>query len=464
MTGSIAHSANLESKIPNWMVWVQCIAFVVLYAVWILPEIVGFRNTALVVGALFGAYSIYQYRELLLQKAAIPIWLIIALFIWATFHLFFLSPNFPLQYIEYFRIWKYAAIGAVMAIGLGLSLINTNSKKSSRYWGVIYFGLCTPVIIYLIKYSLSNYGAVLGINVPLSLRVYDWSQPFYVPKTDYVAFCLPALSVALGLLLNLSQDSTRWSFKGYLNLTTQVSVIGATLFLFIAQNIKNGIVYTALLFIFFGATFFFGKGSRLSWQKILAALVIFSVLIAAIAFNIQKNDSWRTLLADSIVAVQLEKYPHWRDAAKFGYPLNEYGTTVSITNYERAAWATVGLKLSLDNPMGYGLVEDSFAKMAKARWPDVGANLSHSHSGWLDVILGIGYPGFLLILCALLIALKNSLSIKQPWAILACWPLLTNILLWCTTEVSATVTFAALILWICLSAALNLEKLKFSKN
>ena len=55
MTGSIAQSANLESKIPNWMLWVQCIAFVVLYAVWILPEIVGFRNTALVVGALFGA-------------------------------------------------------------------------------------------------------------------------------------------------------------------------------------------------------------------------------------------------------------------------------------------------------------------------------------------------------------------------------------------------------------------------
>ena len=216
-----------------------------------------------------------------------------------------------------------------------------------------------------------------------------------------------------------------------------------------------------MLFIVFGATFFFGRGSRLSWKKMLAASVIFSVLIAAIAFNIQKNDSWRTLLADSIVAVQLEKYPHWRSAAKYGYPLNEYGTTVSITNYERAAWATVGIKLSLNNPMGYGLVEDSFAKMAKARWPDVGANLSHSHSGWLDVILGIGYPGFLLIFGALLLTLRSAKSAVQPWSILIFWPLLANLLLWCTTEVSATVTFAALIFWICLGAGLSSVQMKF---
>ncbi len=458
MKESINQSSQIVSKIPNWMIWVQCTAFMVLYAVWILPEIVGFRNTALAVGAVFGAYSMYQYRERFLHKSAIPIWLIVALFIWATFHLVLIGENFSLQYIEYFRIWRYAAIGSVMAIGLGLSLINANPKESPRYWLAIYIGLCSPIIIYLIKYSLSNYGELLGINVPPSLRVYDLSQPFYVPKTDYVAFCLPTLSISLGLLLNLNHVSGRWHSKNYLNLAANISVIIATLFLFIAQNIKNGIAYAAMLFVFFGCLFFFRKGSVLSWKKLLAALIIFLVLITAIVFNIQKNDSWRTLFADIKVAVQLEKYPHWRDAGKYGYPLNEYGTTVSITNYERAAWATVGIKLSLDNPMGYGLVEDSFAKMAKIQWPDVGKNLSHSHSGWLDVILAIGYPGFLLIILSLLIAIKNALYIQQPWVNLAFWPLLTNLLLWCTTEVSATVTFAALIFWICLGGSLSQNK------
>jgi len=454
MTAAITQFIKADSRMPGWMIWVQCVAFVVLYAVWILPEIVGFRNTALVVGAVFGLYAIYQYRELFLAKSALPIWLIIALFAWTTFHLFFLSPNFPLQYIEYYRIWKYAAIGAVMATGLGLSLIHSKAHESKRYWYVIYFGLCTPIIIYLIKYLLSTYGAELGLYIPLSLRIYDSSQPFYVPKTDYVAFSLPAFSLALGLLLNLSKISTQWNYKEYVSLAVQISVIAATLFLFVAQNIKNGIAYAAMLFIIFVILLFFCKDSKFSWKKLVAILIIFSVMTIAIAINVKKNNTWMTILADAKIAVQLEKYPHWKDSTKYGYPLNEYGTVVSITNYERAAWAYVGVKLSLDNPLGYGLIEDSFAKMAKARWPDVGNNLSHSHSGWLDVVLAIGYPGFFLIIFALFLALKNAILIKKPWTNLAFWPLLANLLLWCTTEVSATVTFAALIFWICLGASL----------
>ena len=452
MTGSIAQSANLESKIPNWMLWVQCIAFVVLYAVWILPEIVGFRNTALVVGALFGAYSIYQYRESFLQKAAIPIWLIIALFIWATFHLVFIGPNFPLQYIEYFRIWKYAALGGIMATGLGLALIRS---LSNQYWSVIYFGLCTPFITYILKFALTWYGQAYGADIPAALKVYDSSQPFYVPKTDYVAFCLPAFSIALGLLIRLFDIQGSWRLKDFLNLAIQILVIGGTLFLFSAQNIKNGMVYAAMLFIIFGIIFFAGHLSKLTWRKIVGIVIAFAILISAIALNVKKNDSWRTLIADTKVAIQLEKYPHWKDAAKYNYPLNEYGTMVSATNYERAAWAYVGLKLAFENPLGYGLVEDSFAKMAKAQWPDVGSNLSHSHSGWLDVVLAVGFPGFFLILGALLLAIKNSFLLKGEYGtLLVFWPLLANLLLWCTTEVSATVTFAALIFWISLAGGL----------
>ena len=459
MTGSNTQSSQMESKIPSWVVWVQCIAFVVLYAVWILPEIVGFRNTALVVGALFGTYSIYQYRESFLQKAAIPIWLIITLFIWATFHLVFIGPNFPLQYIEYFRIWKYAALGGVMAIGLGLALIQS---QSNQYWGVIYFGLCMPFIIYILKFALTWFGQAYGADIPAALKVYDSSQPFYVPKTDYVAFCLPAFSIALGLLIRIPDIQGSWRLKDFLNLAIQILVIGGTLFLFSAQNIKNGIVYAAMLFIIFGMIFCAGHISNLTWKKIVGIVIASAILISAIVFNVQKNESWRTLIADTKVGFQLERYPNWKDTDKLGYPMNEYGTSVSGTNYERASWAYAGLKLSLENPLGYGLIEDSFAKMAKARWPDLGSTLSHSHSGWLDVTLAIGYPGILIMLGALLTTLKNARSAVHPWATLIFCPLLANLLLWCTTEVSATVTFAALIFWICLGAGLSLTQTKSS--
>jgi hypothetical protein len=204
MSASKTSSSYRESLLPDWVVWMQCIAFVVLYAVWILPEIVGFRNTALVIGAILGLYSLYKSRQVLLQKQALALWLILALFAWITFHLFFLSQNPALSYVEYSRIWKYTALGAIMAAGLGLSLIQSNPIQSKYYWCFIFFGLCTPVLIYLLKYLLSTYGVEAGFNIPASLRVYDKSQPFYVPKTDYVAFCLPAFSIALGQLLYLS--------------------------------------------------------------------------------------------------------------------------------------------------------------------------------------------------------------------------------------------------------------------
>ena len=175
--------------------------------------------------------------------------------------------------------------------------------------------------------------------------------------------------------------------------------------------------------------------------------------------HIQENDSWKTLVADTRIAFQLDKYQHWKYAGAQGYPNNEFGKMVSITNYERVAWFKVGLQLASQNPWGYGLIEDSFKKMAKARWPEVSPNLSHSHSGWLDVVLALGFPGFLCILMSLIIAIKQSSGICEPWRGLVFWPLMANLLLWCTTEVSSTITFAVLIFWISWGAGLTLIKL-----
>ena len=80
-------------QIPIGVIFLQCLTFVVLYSVWILPEIAAWRNTSLVIGAALGLYVSYQYRFLLLNKEALPIWLIVMLFIWASFHLLFLSQN-----------------------------------------------------------------------------------------------------------------------------------------------------------------------------------------------------------------------------------------------------------------------------------------------------------------------------------------------------------------------------------
>ncbi len=463
-------SALNQSKpvIPAWLIWIQCIAFVVLYAVWILPEIVGFRNTALVIGALAGLYPIYQYRTALCTKRAIPIWLIVALFAWATFHLLFLSHDYTAQLLEYKRIWKYAAIGAIFAFGLGLSLISTSNAASingdqvrvTPYWGMIFFGLSTPVLIYLLKYVVTTYGPVLGIQAPAYLQIYHRSQDYYIPKTDYVAFCLPLLAVALSRVQKILTSYSSLMKQEYLTLALYLAAIVATLFLFYSQNTKNGIVYATLCIVIFVLQLLNGGRRGKVWQKLLLVFVCMGWLMAAIYLHAQKNDSWRLFMADAKIALQTTQYQQWKYSGAQGYPNNEFGQMVSPTNYDRMAWSIIGLQLAIQNPFGYGLVEDSFKKMSNDRWPESSPNLSHSHSGWLDLILAVGFPGFICIISALLMCLVLTNGCFQPWKDLVGWVLVSNAMLWITTEVAATVTLPALIFWICLSAGLIFPKIK----
>jgi hypothetical protein len=442
-----------QIHIPNWIIGMQCLAFIVLYAVWGIPETMGFRNTALITGAVFSLYPIYQFRHLFFQKTAIPIWLLIMLFIWAVLHLLLLAQDPAQQQLEFRRIWRYAAIAVIFAIGLGLSLANAQTNKN-RWWALIYFGLCCPVLIYLLKYVLTVYEVQLGIQVPAELKIYFGSQMHYIPKTDYVAFCLPVLALALGRIKNIL-SSKEFEWKQLLGVAIHFLLIFATLFLFYIQDAKNGMMHSAILFLMFGATLILIRLSPVHfWRNILIFLMAVCIFIVALYPHVKKNDSLRYLLADTKIAVQLDKYPEWQRGGEHGLPNNEFGKPVSHTNYVRVAWFLFGSQLAIEHPLGYGLIETSFDKRMKAKGFDIRPH-RQSHSGWMDMLLAIGFPGFLLVMASLLIAMRNSKWMESPYKDIAFWCLLANLLFWWTTEVAATVTFPLLLFWIALASGLS---------
>lgn len=456
--------------IPSPLIWAQCIVFTALYSVWMIYELLYFRRILLISGALLSLYPIYQYRHYFFQKRAAPVWLMVGLFAWVLFHLFFLAHDYPAQLMELKRIWKYAGLGAIFALGLGLSLAGSrtgrpNAGGISPYWPLIYFGLCLPVLIYLLKYILTVYGLAIGVDAPAFLRINaNGNSAYYIPKTDYIAFCLPVLALSLGQIYSLLVSNYRLHVNQYLAMCCYLFVIFSTLFLFYVQNTKNGIAYAVILImLFLGYILFRGPSVRL-WQK---GILLMAVVIGGYALllpHLQKNDSWNTLIADTKVGFQLEQFPQWKFAGEKGYPNNEYGKMVSVTNYERASWLKMGSKLALNDPLGYGLVEDSFKRMVRDRWPEASSSLSHSHSGWLDLILGLGFPGFLCILGALILNIRLSMAVEQPWMALIFWGLIANLVLWVTTEVAATVSFSALIFWVFWSCGLNLNDKNYKNS
>lgn len=462
MTSSISsHLQAIQSPkaqrnihIPNWIIGIQCLAFIVLYAVWGIPETMGFRNTALITGAVFGLYPIYQFRHFFFQKSAIPIWLLVVLFIWAVLHLLLFAQDPAQQKIEFHRIWRYAAIAVIFALGLGLSLANAQTNKN-RWWALIYFGLCCPALIYLMKYVLTTYEVQLGIRVPANLKIYASSQMHYIPKTDYVAFCLPVLALALGRIKSILLGK-EFEWKYLLSVAVDFLLIAATLFLFYVQDAKNGMMHSVILFLIFGVTSVFVRFSPIHfWRTTFILLVAAGIFMAAFYPHLKKNDSLRYLIADTKIAVQLEKYPEWKRGGEHGLPNNEFGKTVSHTNYVRVAWFLYGSQLAVEHPLGYGLIETSFDKRMKAAGFDIRPH-RQSHSGWMDTLLAIGFPGFLLVMTSLLIAIRNSKWMQSPYKEIAFWCLLANFLFWWTTEVAATVTFPLLLFWIALVSGLGL--------
>lgn len=451
----INHTAQIQAMKPisHGLVLTLSWLFAILYGVWLLPETVFIRHFCLVTGAILSLYVIYPNRKLLLKREAAPIWLIFLLMLWVTFHLFFIGKDFQEQWEEYTRIWKKVAVGAVFAMGLGLALISqmNNRRHTDQYWRIIYLGFLLPTIVYFVKFGVTSLGSKYGFPVPLYL-VLDpdhIGNRFGISRSLYVFFCLPAFAIALGKIVWLIREN-RFSFcESYPYLV----VLPLTITLFLLEADRFGMVHATIFMVFGIGIIFWRHAKNLSWSKWVALLMVVSVSLGLVALSVSKNAQWKTLIADAMVSAQVDRYDHWKNRNK-GYPVNEYGQTPTDSNYSRLAWAIVGSRLLIDNPLGYGLMSLSFRSLGKEKWPD--SDLSWTHSAWLDFGLGYGIPGLLLLASAAVLAWRNARTIDHPWRAIGQWALPIACLVMITKEVSTEAVINALIFLIIFISALRL--------
>ncbi|MBT8529315.1 hypothetical protein G6711_07960 [Polynucleobacter paneuropaeus] len=441
--------------------YTQVVCFALLYAIWILPNTILVRNICLVLGAIIGIYQIYSFRKEFRFPQCISIILLLALFGWMTLHLLFLSNNFIMQYEEYVSVWKRSFLALIFAFGFGVGLSKVEPNTRSSLWTIFYIGLLAPTFIYLIKYFLVQCSQAFGVAIPDYWNLYQAMQnpsPYYVAKTAYMGFCAPVLAISLGQLYAKSRDGNilNWANTVYL-----IAVI-AILFVFYKENIKNGMAYS-FVFILVLITLVLLKGfKRTPIRSLTFAIALLGLSTVFGVKHIENNPSWKTLFADAKVAVQLDQYENWKCGSQLGYPNNEFGETVSVTNYERIAWATSAAGLIVKYPIGYGLIERSFGHRGNRLWQS--GCLSQSHSGWLDLALGIGIPGITLLLGSILIAIRGLLkqshsseSKLESWRAMSVWVLFSFLLIWCTTEISQKVFIEELIFFIAFACGLILK-------
>ena len=432
---------------PLWITALQCSLFAALFGVWVLPETILVRHVCLILGAILSLPVVYSNRHLFFSIKAIPIWLVIGLVIWAGFHLLFLSQDYAMQLIEYQSIWKRTAIGFIFALGLGISLASQMySKKSKLYWWIIYFGFCLPLVIYYIKLVAMYLMTNQDFDIPNYLQLYSESAKFYVHKSAYVYFCLPALAMALGRIVQVVRNKEPFQLQMWVYLL----VIFGVVFNFIQQGDRNGLLYVSLLIVYAVMSMIM-KLTKIATLKNFIILVIILGVLSTVAIHQSRNPDWQSFAMDLKFSIDTREN-FWKGAGEI--PKYPNGISLSGTNYARMAWGMAAIPLIAENPLGYGLIEESFGHLAKIKWPE--SILTQSHSGWLDLTLGIGIPGVLLILLASALAWVDSCKVPPPWNLIGSWALSSILLAFCTTELSQRVYFDGLIFLIILASGFNL--------
>jgi hypothetical protein len=117
-----------------------------------------------------------------------------------------------------------------------------------------------------------------------------------------------------------------------------------------------------------------------------------------------------------------------------------------VSTYERTAWATAGLRYLSQNPMGAGLLADSFRKMAAKNGIE-SHSLRFTHSGWIDLTLAIGVPGMLLIFLSIISSFYWAMKRQSELASVTVWLLVAMIIFWLIAELATNKHFVEMLIF-----------------
>jgi hypothetical protein len=408
-----------------------------LLIIWPIPETIALRNSLLTIGCITSIIVIWRLRECVRSKNGIAFWILLCFYVWLIIHLSLLSQQFEFQLDELKSVWARSLMATILGFAFGI-ILSQNLKQNTNDVGpkllliFIFLGLSGTNIVCLIYYI---YHLLLGgalVNNTILLPLYKAKPPFIVSIALLMPLCLILITRVIYKL-----EGKRWLIFSYANILI-------SLFSLYLVNSKNGAIVFSLTFLIFTLNILFMV--RTNRSKIIISIATLLILGGTtyefLSRHIKQNPAFPSLIADAELSIDIVNQSYWKNRFAYAVPINDYGEAVNVSTYERLAWFVAGSRLLEENPQGFGLIHHSFGWMALAKWPDFykpNGNLrGATHSGWLDMALGIGIPGILLIWIPLIISWYRSLFQKGLWFSYASWTIPIIGLTYLITEVAGT--------------------------
>jgi len=401
---------------------VMCLISVIgLLTIWVLPGTIAFRHVLLVIGFISSLVIIYKSNFFLRRNFLdlLPLIFLALIFIWAIVHYLWFSLNPALEFQELKSLWLRALVGSVIAIGLSITL---RIKKNLRPY--FFISLFLVSWINLMAYFYLSYEA------EKFLLPGDFVRKFAFKKIEAGFFGVIAIAIACSNLLNLmsqklDKKSAIYSALWFFGIT--VAIISS-----VVANTKNGVVVALGLCVLFGFTLIYRAllGAEVLRAKMFMPIVfVFLLLLAGWKIHMQfASQGWSTLIEDIQISSQIDKHNFWRFNSKDwtkvyekeSFPINSSGLDVAGNTYERVSWATQGLLLIKQYPMGYGSINRSFVGMLN--YAGIKQELeSQTHSGWIDFGLAFGIPGLCIFLILFSSIVYKGLRNGDQFGLMGAW-------------------------------------------
>src|SRR3989344_1633750 len=174
------------------------------------------------------------------------------------------------------------------------------------------------------------------------------------------------------------------------------SAIGVALLSLFAERMRNGMAVFVLMLLLAGLLWLLGQKQRLKKTGlVIGVLALVAVTLGGLglAVAIKGHTDLEKLIETAPIAWDTEHHRGWLDEKKYGLPLLSTGETVDPSAYQRIAWFKQGLLIIGEHPLGIGFGRNAYGHGIEAKY---GVGAGHSHSGLLDLAIGIGVPGTLL--------------------------------------------------------------------
>ena len=385
---------NFNSMNENYLAKICLASVCTLLAIWVLPNTIVIRHVLLGIGFISGACLIQKNWASFnkFKTTLIPLYAILALFLWVAIHYVFFSLNPTLELSEIRGLWMRTLAGTITAIGLGIAL-SKNPNLRKYFYISLFFVPFINLSAYL--YLCLQKGAILPFGSSLF---------FVYAKIETAYFGALAASLAIAeiiYLLFLNKVEYSLYQVGLYFLGIVLVLVSA-----IVSSTKNGVAITlglcALLTMTIGVSVVFNSRQFKKISLFLLPLITGLFFLAWQVHHSTAGKGWDSLFQDVKVSADIDKNRQWQSReGTVVAPLNASGNPAALNTYSRVAYAVVGIRLIGQYPLGYGSINQSFNGLQSV------AEIPHEHqgqvhSGWVDFGLAFGVPGLLLLLSSMI--------------------------------------------------------------